>query len=181
MRYLVAIMVPEPYRTRLRQLQAQHGPKRWHLTLDPHITLLPPSEAHLEPAAAVRAFEALAPTLSLQITAQQLGRFDHPDSHVLYLAAEPVHQLRDLSQHLYQAAIWQDVQPRPWPGFTPHITLANMLHDSEVESCWQALQQLSFHDITFSVSGVTLLGRESGQAQWQVLATSDTSSTESTG
>ena len=173
MRYLVAIMVPEPQHTQLLELQNRHRPRRWQITLDPHITLLPPSDAHLEPAAAIRAFEALAPTLDLMITARHLSRFDHPDSHVIYLAAEPAAQLRDLSQHLYQAAIWQDVHPRLWPDFTPHITLANKLHDTEVEACWNALSARNYDDVTFHVTGVTLLGRESDWPTWRPLASSN--------
>jgi 2'-5' RNA ligase len=172
MRYLAAIMVPEPQRAQLLELQHRYRPARWHVSLDPHITLLPPSDAHLEPAAAIRAFEALAPSLDFVVTARQLGRFDHPNSHVLYLAAEPAMQLRDLSQHLYQAAIWQDVQPRLWPDFTPHITLSNKLHNTEVEAVWRALNAQTF-DLAFAATGVTLLGREPDWPAWRILTTSD--------
>lgn len=104
-RYLIASPAPEPEGTRLANLQQSHKTARWHISIEPHITVIAPGQARIAPSAAVRLFQELTlPSAAPIITLERLESFHTRNQTTLYLAPSPAGWLNQLHGTVLRAA-----------------------------------------------------------------------------
>jgi 2'-5' RNA ligase len=169
MKFLVAIMVPSPWREQIKALQLAHRSPRWKISLEPHITILPPAESRLELDQANEMFAhaqiSLAP---FTIRSGGLGRFADGPVQVIYNQIEPLDKLlelrRQLSNPLKPLADFRLRQ-----SYTPHLTLSNRLTPAEADAAARQLIQTPL-DFEFSCHKLTLLHKTPGLNHWQPTA-----------
>ncbi|GAA4833980.1 2'-5' RNA ligase family protein [Algivirga pacifica] len=172
MLYFIAILPPEPLRSKLsaqKQLIAEQYKTYKALNSPPHITLFPPfqKDASQEEYFLQTLEKEMSTVQSFDITLNGHGAFP---PRVVYVAVE----LTDALQQLYEQIkllvreVWE-VKEERYGGrpYHPHLTLAfKDLSKGAFHKVWEVYRDTSF-EATFTVCKVALL-KHDGKV-WQVL------------
>jgi 2'-5' RNA ligase len=132
----VAIAVPEPHGSRLREMRAAFGDSLAR-TVPSHVTLLPPLEIDVDDLDEVCArLDKTAGTIpSFRVRLQGTGTF-RPTSPVVYVRLGAGYVATGvLAGQLRQAVD----APRPAFPFHPHVTVAHHLDDASLDHADEAL------------------------------------------
>lgn len=130
---MVAIPIPEPLTAILVDLQQSYHNKRWHITIEPHITIISPGLAKVGLDQAVELFRLIdihqaPPTIQLS----GINRFHSRKQNALYLGTSQTDWLAEVNQLLTaEAEAWQDTITNINRRFVPHLTVSNHLPDDE--------------------------------------------------
>jgi 2'-5' RNA ligase len=170
MRYLVAIPVPEPWRSTLTEVKRAFRPTGWRDTMDPHITLLAPDHPLLPFDEAAAAFVSAELKMShFIITANQPDHFSRRHHRTLVLRAEPQATLAKLFFSLTSASVWQSTLASTRRDYVSHITIANQLPILTAPEAETALTKLAL-SVVFDCRLITLYAKRSNWPKWQELA-----------
>lgn len=168
MKLLVAILVPQPAAGQITALQAKYGPSRWHIRIDPHITLIPPAEPIVGEEEAVNAFERLA--LGMEAFKVRCAGFGHFGTQTIYSRVESTQELTELWHTISEGTVSCILaEGKHNPHYTPHVTIANRLLAEEFDLVWPALQRQDF-EYEFICREVGLFKLDSGDNQWQQIS-----------
>jgi 2'-5' RNA ligase len=170
MRYLVAISLPEPWRTELSQVQDHLRTPTWRNTMDPHITLLAPDRPVTSVEQAAYDFATCAlPVSAFTISAHTIGRFDRRHHSTLTLVPNEHAPLQQLFQALLLANTWQDPGTSTRRTYEPHITLANQLDPQQGDAAETYLRRLHLN-VSFLCDAIQLFCKQTAWPKWQVVA-----------
>lgn len=146
----VAIPVPEPYGSLLREKRAAFGDPMAE-TVPSHVTLIPPTdvdEADLEAVGdALDRASASLPSFSMRL--RGTGTF-RPVSPVVFVAVSQGISYTEMLAKCVRTAL---AAPEPEFPFHPHVTVAQQLDDAVLDA---ASAQLSGYDASFEVCEVDL-------------------------
>jgi 2'-5' RNA ligase len=168
-KYMVAIVIPEPSYSQLSDIQDRLRPPNWRITIGPHITLLPPDRPLVDPDEAARRFAALViPTRAFVSTASRILKFDRGSKHTLALEPSPRSKIKSLRRRLEKNCDWQQVsQPSKHP-YAPHITLVNQIDDAGLRHAQEQLQSMALSS-EFYCQRVALYCKEASWPKWKLL------------
>jgi 2'-5' RNA ligase len=134
--YGVAIAVPEPHGTLLREMRASFGDQMAR-TVPSHVTLLPPAEVDAEELDEIcaRLDKAAGDVPSFRVRLQGTGTF-RPVSPVVYV--------RVIAGYVATAVLAGQLRqalgaPRPEFPFHPHVTVAHHLDDAALDRADESL------------------------------------------
>jgi 2'-5' RNA ligase len=168
-RYMVAILIPEPAATELRHVQDSFRPPQWRITMDPHITLLAPDHPKVSADEAAAAFEARGLSKpAFDITAANINGFRRRRHTTLVLEASPIRPLADLATELQQDCAWQETATSTRRPYEPHITLVNQLPPPVADTLGK-IQDLKL-SVGFKCTEVTLFAKKAAWERWQALS-----------
>jgi 2'-5' RNA ligase len=167
---MVAILIPEPTRSRLMDIQNQLKPEAWRITMDPHITLLAPDRPKLPTEEVARSFSNLSLPHRFSISTSGLLHVTRHQRHTLVLSVAPLDRLHELYGMVVSSCDWQDVAASNRRSYQPHITLFNQLNSEQLR---QANARLGTQDLVFEFScqTITLFAKQTSWPTWRPLAT----------
>jgi len=143
-------------------------PIAWRITLDPHITIVPPSRATMPPAQAIVSFLKLSLELPPSISsAERIIRLGSRRSQTLALAVQPRPWWQRLHRLVATSALWQVALPSR--EFLPHITVLNHVDPTVAATAENYLSQADL-PIIFPAQSVSLLMKQPAWPTWHELA-----------
>jgi beta-phosphoglucomutase len=154
----VVAVPPEECWEPIQAIRRQHDRqfRRWM----PHITLLypfRPREMFTEAAVALRT--AVADVDPFEITLREIRHFHHGRrSYTIWLAPEPVDELKHLQAVLQVAVPNCNDVARHAGGFTPHLSLGQARSAGAMEGVIRSLQD-QWRPLTFTLARVSLIWR----------------------
>jgi 2'-5' RNA ligase len=152
----VAIPIPDPYGTMLREKRADFGDPMAE-TVPSHVTLIPPTEVKDEELGIVctaleRASASLPP---FPMRLRGTGTF-RPVSPVVFVAVSQGISYTEMLANCVRRAI---EAPEPTFPFHPHVTVAHNLDDASLD---RAYDELSTFECQFIVNAFALYHHEDG-------------------
>lgn len=171
LKYLVVIVVPEPWQKRLRWLQQQYKSERWRILIEPHITLIPPGKALIQPAQAASQFGDLEIDGGpIALTVKGVEQFRRPRPSVVYAVVERSLALVNLRHQLgLKSTGLMRVDANSYRKFNPHITLSNKLSPGRAEEVARSLAGEGI-DFKFWCLKLWLFKKSSADLRWERLA-----------
>lgn len=150
----VAIPIPDPYGSLLREKRADFGDPMAE-TVPSHVTLMPPTEVDQDELALVSAALERASTIlpPYEMRLRGTGTF-RPVSPVVFVAVS-----QGISYTEMLAKFVRDALDSPTPEFPfhPHVTVAHNLDDASLDRAYDELRDF---DCTFTVDEFALYHHE---------------------
>lgn len=171
LRYLIAAPVDDIESVefvKLRDKYRTYAPK-WHITLDPHITIVRPSPAKVDIDQAIELFKVANMPSEFRVKFSGFDAFINHDSSAVFAKPDETKDFELLNKlFLPISKKILNLDPNDWP-FLPHLTLVNRLdRDAGVE----LLNILKGENIVmdYLFSRVVLFSKNDSDTVWQEAA-----------
>ena len=171
LRYLIATPINDDESVgfvKLRDKYKSYAPK-WHITLDPHITIVRPSPAQVSLDMAIELFELSNMPKEFRVNFSEFDAFLSPDSCCVYAKPDDIlgfERLNELFLPVSKKIL--NLDPNDWP-FLPHLTLINRLHREAAMDLLEALRREKVA-LSYLIDRVVLFKKDDTDSVWLKVA-----------
>jgi 2'-5' RNA ligase len=168
MLYAIALILPEPFRSELTEIQRRFKDPNWNITLPPHVTIVPPFSLSKG-----KSLSEIVDAVSFTINALHcfnigtgvIRKFNNKVS-TIYLSVELSVELSELHSGINTILVPFINEISDYPkDFIPHVTLSGDVPESQAEEHFVKMKKLNLAK-KFLCDKITLLKKSPEDKNW---------------